>query len=188
MQQVDTSPETNPAPEPARGSTWWAILRHIGLYLFMVVWAVCGLAYTDIYPDNSVFFWQVTTVIFAVIAIVRVYHEGGPGRHVLALKQVAHWGAFLVAMVLLHIHFVTDLVSGDLLGIAMMTLLALATFLDGVYVDWRFCIVGAVMGCGVVLLAMVDDAALSLVLVGLVAVAALYLLRHFSFRRSTAGA
>ena len=119
---------------------WWAILRHIGLYLFMVVWAVCGLAYTDIYPDNSVVFWQVTTVVFAVIAIVRVYHEGGPGRHVLALKQVAHWGAFLVAMVLLHIHFVTDLVSGDLLGIAMMTLLALATFLDGVYVDWRFCI------------------------------------------------
>ena len=129
-------------------------------------------------------FWQVTTVVFAVIAIVRVYREGRPGRHVLALKQVAHWGAFLVAMVLLHIHFVTDLVSGDLLGIAMMTLLALATFLDGVYVDWRFCIVGAVLGCGVVLLAMVDDAALGLALMGLVALVLLYLLRHVSFRRA----
>ena len=68
----------------------------------MVVWAIAGLAYTDIYPDNSVFYWQVTTVVFAGIAIVRVYHERGPGRHVLALKQVAHWGAFLVAMVILH--------------------------------------------------------------------------------------
>lgn len=180
MQQVEPSPETT--PEPARGSTWWAVLHHIGLYLFMVVWAVCGLAYTDIYPDSSVTFWQVTTVVFAAIAIIRVYREPGPGRHVLALKQVAHWGAFLAAMVLLHIHFVTDLVSGDLLGIAMITLLALATFLDGVYVDWRFCIVGAMMGCGVVLLAMVDDAALGLVLVGAVALAALYGLRHIRFR------
>lgn len=184
MQPIQPSLEPAPEPIPAHGSAWWAILRHIGLYLLMVVWAVGGLAYTDIYPDNSIPFWQVTTVAFGIIAIIRVYHEGGPGRHVLALKQVAHWGAFLVAMILLHIHFVTDLVSGDLLGIAMMTLLALATFLDGVYVDWRFCIVGAVMGCGVVLLAMVDDAALSLVLVGLVAVAALYLLRHLHFRRA----
>ena len=177
MQQVE------PSPHP---SAWWAILRHIGLYLFMVVWAVCGLAYTDLYPDRSVGFWQLTTLLFALIAIVRVYREGGPGRHWLALKQVAHWGAFLTAMGLLHMHFVTDLVSGDLLGIAMMTLLALATFLDGVYVDWRFCIVGAVMGTGVVLLAMVDDAALGLVLVGIVALAVLYLLRHFSFHRHAA--
>ena len=76
-----------------------------------------------------------------------------------------------------------------------MTLLALATFLDGVYVDWRFCIVGAVVGCGVMLVAVVDDAALSLVLVGLVAVAALYLFappplprrrRHVSCARAAA--
>ena len=184
MQQVE--PSLEPTPAPAHGSHWWGILRHIGLFLLMIVWAVCGLAYTDIYPDNSIMFWQVTTVVFAVIAVIRVYHEGGPGRHVLALKQVAHWGAFLVAMILLHIHFVTDLVSGDLLGIAMMTLLALATFLDGVYVDWRFCIVGAVLGCGVVLLAMVDDAALGLALMGVVALVLLYLLRHVSFRRHAA--
>ena len=38
----------------------------------MVVWAVGGLAYTDVYPARSVAFWQLTTVLFAIIAIVHV--------------------------------------------------------------------------------------------------------------------
>ena len=58
-------------------------------------------------------FWQLTTVLFAIIAIVHVVRSDAVGRTTLALKQVAHWGAFLTAMLLLHSHFVTDLVTGD---------------------------------------------------------------------------
>ena len=162
----------------------WAILRRLWPYLLMVVWAVLGLAYTDLYPTRSVPFWQVTTVVFAVIAIGRVIQDRSPGWHVLALKQVAHWGAFLGAMFLLHSHFVTDLVTGDPLGLVTLILLALATFLDGVYVDWRFCVVGIVLAIGVILVAVIDDAALGIFVVGAVALAALYALRHLTFRRA----
>jgi hypothetical protein len=181
MQHVD------PSPEPAGATTRShvvAILRRLGLYIFMVVWAVGGLAFTDIYPARSVPFWQLTTVLFAVIAIVHVVRSDLPSRTTLALKQLAHWGAFLAAMVLLHSHFVTDLVTGDPLGIVTLILLALAIFLDGVYVNWRFCIVGLVLAVGVLVVAWLDDAALGIFLAGLVvvALAALYGMRHFHTR------
>ena len=181
MQQVEPTP---PTADTAHPSHLWGIVRRLWPYLLMVLWAVAGLAYTDLYPLRSVPFWQLTTVVFALIAIVRVYQDSGPGRHVLALKQLAHWGAFLGAMVLLHSHFVTDLVTGDPLGIVTLILLALATFLDGVYVDWRFCIVGLVLAVGVILVAVIDDASIGIVLLGVLALAALYGFRHFSFRRA----
>ena len=69
-----------------------------------------------------------------------------------------------------------------------LVLLALAVFLDGVYVNWRFCIVGLVLAAGVLMVAWLDDWALGIFLVGLVIVALvlLYLLRHMIGRREHA--
>ena len=53
----------------------------------------------------------------------------------------------------------------------MLILLALATFLDGIYVNWRFCVVGLVLAVGVVVVAWLDDWALGIFLIGLVGVA-----------------
>lgn len=186
MQQVEPTPPTAATAPPTRHL--WGAVRRLWMYILMVVWAVAGLAYTDLYPLRSVPFWQVTTVLFAMLVILRIYlDEHGPGRHVLALKQLAHWGAFLGAMLMLHSHFVTDVITGDPLGIVVLLLLALATFLDGVYVDWRFCIVGVVLAIGVILVAVIDDASVGIILVGVVALAALYGFRHFSFRRAVEG-
>ena len=181
MHQLDTTPDATPAPA-------MSIWRRLGIYIFMVVWAVGGLAYTDVNPDRSVPFWQLTTVMFAIIAIVHVIRSDAPDRMVLALKQLAHWLAFLAAMAVMHSYYVTDLVTGDPLGVVTLVLLALAVFLDGVYVNWRFCIVGLVLAAGVLMVAWLDDWALGIFLVGLVIVAlvVLYLLRHMSGRREHA--
>ena len=181
MHQVETTPIASAAPEPRSAGIW----RRLGIYIFMVVWAVGGLAYTDLYPARSAPFWQLTTVLFAMIAIIHVFRTEAMGRTTLALKQLAHWGAFLAVMVLLHSHFVTDLVTGDDLGIVTLNLLALAVFIDGLYVNWRFCVVGLVLAIGVVLVAWLDDASLGMFLVGLILVAlgALYVMRHFQAKR-----
>jgi hypothetical protein len=178
MQQPDTTPVAASAPA---GSIW----RRLGVYIFMVVWAVGGLAYTDVNPERSIPFWQLTTVLFAIIAIIHVIRSDAPDRMVLALKQLAHWLAFLAAMAVLHSHYVTDLVTGDPLGVVTLILLALAVFLDGVYVDWRFCIVGLVLAAGVLMVAWLDDWALGIFLVALVVVAlvVLYLMRHMTAKR-----
>jgi hypothetical protein len=175
-----------PTPEPTT-SHLLGVLRRLGLYIFMVLWAAVGIGYTDLYPQRAVYFWQLTTLVFAAIAIARVFLLGGPGRTTLALKQVAHWGAFLVAMLLLHSHTVANLVTGDPLGLVTLMLLALATFLDGVYVDWRFCVVGLVLALGVVVVAFLDNSALAVILLGLAALGVLYALRHVGFHRHAEG-
>ena len=56
----------------------------------MVVWAWAGC--TPISTRRSAPFWQLTTVLFAIIAIIHVVRSDAVGRTTLALKQVAHWG------------------------------------------------------------------------------------------------
>ena len=164
------------------------ILRRLGIYIFMIAWAVVGLAYTDIVPSHSVTFWLLTTVLFAIVAIVHVFRSGADDRGSLALKQLAHWGAFFAAMVLLHSQLVQDLVAGDPSVIVVLILLALATFLDGIYVDWRFCVVGLVLASGSLIVAWLDDWALLLTLAGVVVVAlgVLYAMWHFGAHRTRA--
>jgi hypothetical protein len=183
MHEVDSS--TRPDATVVAGH---GILRRLGLYIFMVAWAVGGLAYTDIVPSQSVSFWLLTTVLFAIIAIVHVLRSGAANRRSLALKQLAHWGAFFAAMVLLHSQLVVDLVAGDPSVIVVLILLALATFLDGVYVDWRFCVVGLVLASGSLIVAWLDDWALLLTLAGVVVVAigGLYAMWHFGTHRARA--
>ena len=183
MQQVTGSPEPGLAPVEGHG-----LLRRLGVYIFMVAWAVFGLAYTDVVVAHAIPFWLITTVLFAIIAIVHVVQSGSEHRTVLALKQLAHWGAFFAAMVLLHSQLVVDLVAGDPSVIVVLILLALATFLDGIYVDWRFCVVGLVLASGSLIVAWLDDWSLVLTLGGLIVVAlgALYLLRHFGRHRAAA--
>jgi hypothetical protein len=171
-----------PTPEPT-SSHAVAVLRRVWLYIFMVVWAAIGIGYTDLYPQRAVYFWQLTTLVFGLIAIIRAFLLSGPGRAVLALKQVAHWGAFLGAMLLLHSHTVANLVTGDPLGLVTLMLLALATFLDGVYVDWRFCVVGVVLALGVVVVAFLDNSVVAVILLGIAALGVLYAMSHFTFHR-----
>ncbi|MGD9510649.1 MAG: hypothetical protein AB7I59_10240 [Geminicoccaceae bacterium] len=179
MHQVEAGTGT------AAHTTGHGLLRRLGIYIFMVVWAVSGLAYTDVVSAHTVPFWLLTTILFAIIAIVHVLRSDAEQRTVLALKQLAHWAAFFVAMVLLHSQLVGDLVAGDPSIIVVLILLALATFLDGIYVDWRFCVVGLVLASGSLVVAWLDDWALVLTLTAVVVVAigALYLLRHFGSHR-----
>lgn len=181
MQQVSSPAEAQSAHGADHG-----LLRRLGVYIFMVGWAVFGLAYTDVVTSHAIPFWLITTVLFAIIAIVHVFRSGSEHRTVLALKQLAHWGAFFAAMVLLHSQLVVDLVAGDPSVIVVLILLALATFLDGIYVDWRFCVVGLVLASGSLIVAWLDDWSLVLTLGGLIVVAlgALYLLRHFGRHRA----
>ena len=164
------------------------ILRRIGIYLVMIAWSVGGLAYTEVNSANVVTFWLITTVLFAIIAIVHVYRSDAANRTSLALKQLVHWGAFFAAMVLLHSHLVVDLVAGDPSLIVVLILLALAVFLDGVYVDWRFCVVGLVLASGSLVVAWLDDWSLVVTLAAIivVAIAALYLVHHFASHRARA--
>lgn len=159
----------------AEGESW---LRLLAPFLFMILWSLLGLFFTSHDPRTSILFWEATAMLFAGFAIWRVARHRAVGWGMLALKQLAHWGAFLVAILVLHTRQVAAVFPDDALAPVVLLLVGLATFLDGLYVDWRFCVVGAVLIIGVVVLAVLSNAMLAIVGIAAVGAALLYALRR----------
>jgi hypothetical protein len=75
-------------------------------------------------------------------------------------------------MNLLLLSGVASLLSPDAIGLTILTLLALGTFVAGVHIQaWQICVLGMVMGLGVPAIAWIERSAL-LLLVAVVALAA----------------
>jgi hypothetical protein len=64
-------------------------------YIVMLVLALVGIAYTDLLPRVSIWYWQVLAVAFGVICIMtewpRTPAEGRARLH-LIVRQTLHWG------------------------------------------------------------------------------------------------
>ncbi|MFO1037189.1 MAG: hypothetical protein U1E45_10120 [Geminicoccaceae bacterium] len=181
---VEPSETIHPVTEPeSKGpSLIWRLLP----YLVMIVIAVIGVAFSDMYPQSARSTWRLVAVLYGIIAIVHVFVREGDDKMKRALVQVAHWGALIVAMFIINTPMVERLVSDDVTGIVLLQLLALATFLDGLYVDWRLCIVGVMLMLGAAFLAFLDQAAVSIAIIGVVAVVALFFLRKVTSDKGVA--
>lgn len=145
-----------------KGQGLAAALRHLWPYLLMLVLATVAVGWTDLRPQTSRGMWYLTTLVYAAIAIWRVWAEGGAGRLRETLRQVAHWAMFLGAMLLLDVPALASQFGDDARALLLLILLGLATLLDGLYVDWRFCVVGALLGVGAAVLAFFDQAAVAI--------------------------
>jgi hypothetical protein len=154
-------PESEPAsiPESALAkSSWWRRLFHpkdIGFYL-MIALAWIGAIYTTYDLNNSRWYWSWLIPVFGLICVLTQWKHVEPtskDRMLLVVRQIMHWGAvsalaFLVYMLSSGHSNVIDLID-DRQGSFIMTLiLALSTYLAGVYYDWRLCVVAAFILAG----------------------------------------
>jgi hypothetical protein len=156
--------------------------RKLAPYIVMIVVATVAVAWTDLRPPTSHLVWRAVAVLYAGIAVWRVWAQAGPRRWRATGVQLLHWLVFLLAMFVIEVPVVFDALNDISRGILLLLLLALATFLDGLYVDWRFCLVGALLGIGVVVVAFFNQAATAIIIAGLVALAVLYAFRHLRLR------
>jgi hypothetical protein len=90
----------------------------------------------------------------------------------LVWTQVLHWGAFLLAMYLVFLPSVQAIANIDSTGLIILLILALSTFVAGVHIgSWQMCGNGIVMGLAVPTVAWLDQSALILTLILIVALA-----------------
>jgi hypothetical protein len=154
------------------------VMRKLVPYAVMIVVATVAVAWTDLRPQSSPLVWRSVALLYTGIAIWRVWAKGGADRWRRTGIQLLHWLVFLLAMFIVEVPVVFDALNDISKGILLLLLLGLATFLDGLYVDWRFCIVGALLGAGVVAVAFFNQAAVAIMVAGLVALLVLYTFRH----------
>ncbi|MFO1039629.1 MAG: hypothetical protein U1E45_22525 [Geminicoccaceae bacterium] len=180
FQPTDTVQPTVSVEEPTSASSSGSLLLKMLPYIVMIAAAVFGVAYTDLAPQSARSTWRLLAVLYALIAVAHVFWYDGEEKMKRAGIQAIHWGAVIWAMFIMNGRMVERLVSDDVAGIVLLQLLALATLLDGLYVDWRLSIVGVVLMLGAGVLAFLDQAALTIAIVGIAAVVAVFFLRKLT--------
>jgi hypothetical protein len=72
-------------------------------------------------------------------------------------REALHWSGLAVAVYLIYLLQSTGRIPYDAAGPVALVALALTAYLAGVHGNWRFCIVGAILGCAVAAAALVQE-------------------------------
>jgi hypothetical protein len=118
-------------------------LLHDMPYISMLVLAVIGVIFRLPFA-----YWIVLTPVFGVISIVTGWHHFATrgARLELVYRLILSWAALLLAIYLLFSNGVQGVLNANANSLAMLTLLALGTFITGVEAkEWRICVVGALL-------------------------------------------
>jgi hypothetical protein len=169
-------------PPPKRSSTF---LRREWPYLAMLVLAFGGIAITNLSPLATATHWQVLTVFFGIICVVTEWRRlTDPGqRWRLVWSQVLHWATLLVAMRMLLASGVQKTLSANEIGLEVLGLLALGTILAAIHAaSWEIGIVGIVLAVAIPAIAWLEQAALLMVLAGIVATTIIAVVVWYRYR------
>ena len=154
------------APAPQRTRRW---LGQKLPYLVVFGLAILGVAYTSVAHKPLYGYWEFLALAVGAACVAIGWQRAGEkqARIRLAGTQALHWGAFLIAMNILLLPSVNTFLNGPATGLALMLLLALGTFVAGIYVSWDIAVLGVALALTVPAIAWFKQSALMLVLVGL---------------------
>jgi hypothetical protein len=153
------------APSRRSGLLSWLVedSPYIAMLLLTLVGVVLRLPVT---------YWVMLTPVFGVICVVAGWRRfpTREDRIQLVITQALGWLALIVAIYVLYNDGVQGVLSENATSLAMITLLALGTFMAGLLARvWRICAVGAILLVGVPALGWLDQSAV-LLMVAAVAV------------------
>jgi hypothetical protein len=153
-------------------------------YVLLLVLAVTGIAYTSLSPDASVAYWKILAPVFAIVCIVSQWSRvpaGGVAKTRLVIVQLLHWGAFLLTILILFLPDVQKMMNSQVSAQIVLYLLALSTFLAGLYsTSWQLVAVGVLMALAVPAIAFLER---SVLLVVVIAAAVLVVIGAYVFQR-----
>ncbi len=120
------------------------------ILLTLMALSAIGIGVTNFKPVESFWYWAAMAPVFGLVSIYIGWSKArrrGEGMSRIIWVQVLHWVGLFAAIVLIYFLFRrTGRIDYNQLALMSLLVLALTTFLAGVHFDWRFMIVGAVLG------------------------------------------
>lgn len=147
--------DLNAVPSTDQPFSWTSFLRTYlaenAAFIAMIVLSLIGISYTDLSVDRSYWYWQSMVPIFGIICIITgwVHTHDSNSRWELIRTQILHWGAFFTATYLVFLPVMQRTLDNHTTGLTLLLMVAFSTFLAGVYINWRFCVVGVFLGIAV---------------------------------------
>jgi hypothetical protein len=143
--------------------------RWLGLtavHLAMVIAALVGIGWTSMFGNpasggagSAMWVWLALVPAYCAACIWEgwAFATAGGQRKRLVVTQLLHWAAFLITMYVLLTPQVRAVLNDNAVGLALLTLLAMGTFLAGVHA-WSLpvCATGVVLALAVPAIAWVD--------------------------------
>ncbi len=151
--------EAHAASVPPRSAVLEWFL-HDMFYIAMLVLALAGVIFR-----LPVSYWVILIPVFGVITVAEGWSHftGKTARLGLVYRVGLNWCALLLAIYLLSNTGVSGVMNANATSLAMMTLLALGTFVAGVQARvWQVCAVGSVLFLAVPELGWLDQSPLLL--------------------------
>jgi len=111
----------------------------------LLVFCFIGIAYTDISGVQSLRYWLWMVPGFALAAIIMEWsHSVRKDRqdYHFIWQQALHWFAVYIALKVVFVLLHLGRLPNDGASFVLMTIMSLATFLAGVYINWRFLLLG----------------------------------------------
>jgi hypothetical protein len=161
--------------EPAKPNWIWRSLVDNLPFVLIIVLGLVGISWTSLSSTPTANYWAIVTPFVALICIFAGWRHTASGQRIgMAVTQVLQWAAVLVAMYLLTISDVQRSLNANAHGLMLLTLLGLGVFIAGLNLrSWKLCVTGAFLALSVPTIAWIQNAALFLVLIGLVLIALL---------------
>jgi hypothetical protein len=154
-----TGPTTSSTPPP-RSDLVHRIRQGEALFVGLVLLSGVGIGVTSFSPADGFRYWVAMVPLFggvsAFLAWARARTRGESTGGALR-AQAFHWLGVLGALELVFLMKSAGQIEYDALGLFALIALALATFLSGVYTDWRLCAVGVLLGAIVVAAAFIQQ-------------------------------
>jgi len=143
-----TTESTTKKPSMAK-----SIRQEEAILITLIVLATVGIAITNFRPFESFYFWVAMVPVFGLTSLYIGWTKArnrGEGISRIIWVQLLHWFGLLAAIGLVYLLYAkTGSVDNNQLALLTLTCLALATFLAGVHFEWRFMVVGIILGAAV---------------------------------------
>lgn len=154
----------------------------------LVVLCFIGVAYTNFASSRSYHYWLWMIPVFAAAAIIsewsRYKRHEIDGFYFLR-QQLLHWGAVFIAIKTIFMLHDIGRLNNDATALALMVTLSLSTFLAGVYIGWRFLVLGLFLTLATLLVAWLEAWIWVLIPVAIVIIALGVIISVHEFRKLT---
>jgi hypothetical protein len=132
-----------------------------GIVIITLLLLSClGIGITDFSPHYGVWYWMIITVVFALVSIFFGFSqnkEKGQSGLIFVSRQLFHWLGLLLAVFMILYLESTGRMNSEAAGLVCLLTVAVVSFLSGVHGDWRFGLVGILLGLTVGAAAWVEE-------------------------------
>jgi hypothetical protein len=137
--------------------------------------AAIGLLLTNARPATALTYWSIMFPAFGLVALWQVvrHRERTENAAVTAARVAAHWLGPLIALRLLFLQLYRGQMDADAVGATTLLLLAVTSFLAGIYQDRLFFFAAAILALGTAVATELEAYIWLVVIIGILAVAAI---------------